>query len=571
MSRCKPNQRRQLQFLFLAALLILGLAGQAGAAAPPARNVILFIADGCGSEQYTLSRWAKGAPLAFDGVLTGMVRTRIADSVVADSAPAATAYASGQCTSDKIIGLGPDPKGLLPGVSDPGGLALRPLATVLEAARLMGKSTGLVATARVTHATPAAFAAHVPERSMEDAIAKQMANQGLTVLMGGGRRHFLPVVAGGAREDGLDLIGQLRGRGYQTPRTAAELASVKAGPVVGLFAKSHLKAELDRPQMAPDEPSLAQMTAKAIDVLSANPKGFFLMVEGSQIDWACHANDPAHLLGDLLAFDQAVGVGLDFARRRGGTLVVVTSDHNTGGMSIGNQATSKTYSQMKPDALLGPLARMRITAKSLWKKLGPDPGPDQVREAVALEWGMDITLAEAESILAVAGQYRQDPEYGLGEVLCPRYTLIGWSTHGHTGGDVPLFAFGPGRPTGLLDAPQVGLLLAKAMGADLRRLDQRLFAEAGQALAGWDLREDKEAEGWWLTARRQGREARFADGSNHLWLDGKDVALEGIALRVATTGRWYLPGDGARLLSAGPPAGKTGGGGTRRTWGQRGN
>lgn len=547
---------RRLSSLTLAAALVLWAFSLGLAAAPPVKNVIMLIPDGCGAEQYTLARWVKGAPLALDPVLVGGVRTYIADSVVADSAPAATAYASGLRTSDKRIGVGPQAEGLLPGEPPPGEMALRPLATVLEAARLTGRSTGLVATARVTHATPAAFAAHVSARDDEVAIAKQMAHRGLDVLMGGGRRQFLPVSAGGARADGLDLLAQLAGRGYQTPRTRQELAALDTGRgrrVLGLFADDHLRAELDRPEMAPDEPTLAEMTAKALEVLAKNPKGFFLMVEGSQVDWACHANDPAHLVGDLLAYDRAAQVALDFARRDKSTLLIAMSDHNTGGMSIGNYSTSKSYSQTKLAGLLEPLARMRLTAKPLWDKLEGQVSPERLREVVRQWWGMEPTEEEARRIIALAEQqYEKVPHFALGEVLSVGHTKVGWTTHGHAGGDVPLFAYGPGRPAGLLAAPEVGRHVARALGVDLRALDRRLYAEAGTALAGAALAEEKGARGWLLKAEHRGRAAWLEDGSNLLRLGERTVELEGPVVRVEQTGKWYLPAQAGRLIMAVP-------------------
>jgi alkaline phosphatase len=543
---------RRLTSLFLALTLVLVAISLGLAATPPVKNIILLIPDGCSAEQYTLARWAKGQPLAQDAILVGGVRTYIADSVVADSAPAATAYATGLRTADKLIGLGPPVQGLLPGQPAPGDLTLRPLATVLEAARLLGKSTGLVATARVTHATPAAFAAHVSHRDQENAVAKQMAHQGLTVFLGGGRGKFLPAAQGGQRDDGLDLLDQLRQRGYHTPQTRQELLAVKGGRVAGLFADSHLKADLERAELAPAEPSLAEMTAKALEVLAQNPRGFFLMVEGSQIDWACHANDPGHLVGDLLAYDQAFAVALDFARKDGRTLLIGMSDHNTGGMSIGNYATSTTYTQIKPERLLAPLRKMRVTAKTLWDGLGQDPTPERIQEAVQRWWGMRISPEEAREIITVAAKYPKDPAYGLGEVLSPRHTLVGWATHGHSGGDVPLFAFGPGRPAGLLEAPQVALKVARALGADLRQLDQRLHAPAAQALAGAVLSEEKSAQGWLLKVEARGRAATLEDGSNILRLEGKTLELEAPVVRVEQSGQWYLPSQAGRLILGNP-------------------
>lgn len=548
----KSPAARRLFCLALAAVLVLGLLSPALASAPPVKNVILLIADGCSAEQYTMARWAKGSPLAQDALLVGGVRTYIADSVVADSAPAATAYATGLRSSDKLIGLGPAIQGLLPGQPPPGDMALRPLATLLEAAKLSGRSTGLVATGRVTHATPAAFAAHVCHRDQENAIAKQLAHQGITVLLGGGRQHFLPQGPRSKRQDGLDLLAHLRQQGYLTPQTRQELAAVKGGRVAGLFADSHLKADRERAEGAPDEPSLAEMTAKALEVLSANPKGFFLMVEASQVDWACHANDPGHLMGDLLAHDQAVRVALEFAQKNRGTLLLAVSDHNTGGMSIGNYASDHTYTSLKPDDLLAPLRQMRVTAKTLWDSLGKKPAPAEVQKAVLDRWGMQINLQEAQEILEVAAKHPDNPHYGLGEVLSAKYTLVGWATHGHSGGDVPLFAYGPRRPTGLLEAPQVGLHLAKALGVDLRQLDGRLHAPASQALAGAAQDEQETAQGWRLTVRGRDGVALLEDGSNILRLGGRAIALEAPVVRVEQTRRWYLPRQAARIILGAP-------------------
>ena len=290
----------------------------------PVKNVIVLIADGCSHEQYTLARWFQGKPLALDEILVGGVKTYIADSVIADSAPAATAFAAGVRTSDNFVGVGPKPGTLRPDLEPPADLQYRPLATVLEGARLQGKATGIVATSRVTHATPAAYVAHVPSRKLEEDIMEQIVYQNVDVVLGGGKDYLLPKTKNeslpkseqGRRSDGENLLAVLQARGYSVVEDRTALESVKAGKVFGVFAMGALAAEIDRPQTRPQEPTLAELTGKAIELLSADPDGFFLMVEGSQIDWACHANDPAHLLGDLVMFDHAVQVALEFAKTR---------------------------------------------------------------------------------------------------------------------------------------------------------------------------------------------------------------------------------------------------------------
>ncbi|MFH1480856.1 MAG: alkaline phosphatase, partial [Pseudomonadota bacterium] len=335
-----------------------------------AKNVIVLIADGCSSEQVTFARWVKGEPLSLDGILVGAVKTYIADSVIADSAPATSAFSTGVRTSNKFISIGPQAK-TLRGVPMPSqDLQYRPLATVLEGARLMKKATGIVATSRVTHATPAAYMAHVPRRALENDIMEQAVYQGIDVVFGGGKRHLLPEEAKGRRTDGENLLEVLKGRGYQIVGTRDEMLNVEKGTVFGMFASSHMAAEIDRPAENPLQPTLMEMTKKAVEILSLDPDGFFLLVEGSQIDWACHAHDPAHLMSDLLAFDDAVRVALDYAREDGNTLVLALSDHNTGGFTIGNDKINEGYKPLDVETLLDPIRKMRTSSRGLWKRVG---------------------------------------------------------------------------------------------------------------------------------------------------------------------------------------------------------
>jgi alkaline phosphatase len=288
----------------VAAALLL-LAGML-AAAPAARNLILMIPDGCGFSTATLARWHSGRPLALDALLCGAVKTNADNSIITESAAAATALATGYKTSCGFLGMGPGPsRRLHVAPATPDSFGYRPLATLPEAARLQGKSTGLVVTCRFPHATPAGFAAHVNDRDEYAEIAKQMVYQKLDVMFGGGLGWLKPKSRGGLREDSLDLELVLGRRGCGLVRTSAGLAAVHATPVWGLFAEEDMRPEADRSLQAPSEPSLAAMTAKAIELLSRDEDGFFLMVEGSQVDWGDHANDPYYALTDFLAFDSA--------------------------------------------------------------------------------------------------------------------------------------------------------------------------------------------------------------------------------------------------------------------------
>ena len=545
-------------FLFL--LLVLLGAGLWGACSPApsgekkaapqtVKNVIVLIPDGCSAEQYTLARWFKGKPLALDQIRVGALKTYTADSVVADSAPAASAFATGCRTSDKFISVGPK-NPTLPVVPPPDpSLSYKPLATVLEGAKLLGKATGLVVTSRVTHATPAAYYAHVPARRMENDIMEQGVYQNLDVVLGGGKRHLLPKESGGKRTDDENLIDVLQERGYSFVATAEDLQKANSGKVYGIFAYSSMEGEIDRPVFGPQQPTLEDMTQKAINLLSRDPEGFFLLVEGSQVDWACHAHDPAHLLSDLLMFDRAVQAALDFAKKDGHTLVLAFSDHNCGGMSIGNYATSGSYTQMKLEALLEPLRKMKLSTVGLWRKVGADKTPENIKAVVREFWGLDITDEEAKQILALAPKYDKDPNYGFGEVICPKYTYIGWTSHGHTGGDVPLFAFGPGRPVGLLDGPDIGKTCARALGLNLEQLNARLFQEAAGALPDAQVTIDKtDPDNPVVKIAFQGKRAELPVNKNLLKLDGKTTPLEGVVVYAPNTGKAYIPLQAVNLI-----------------------
>jgi alkaline phosphatase len=378
---------------------------------------------------------------------------------------------------------------------------------------------------------------------------EQAAYQYLDVVFGGGKEHLLSKEEGGKRADGENLLTVLRDRGYQIVETRDEIMRLKAGRAFGLFAMGHMEPEIDRVELAPQQPTLEEMTRKAIELLARNPCGFFLMVEASQVDWACHANDPAHLLSDLIMYDRAVAAALEFARRDGKTLVLALSDHNTGGMSIGNYATGNTYSHMKLDLLLEPLKRMKLSARAMWEKLGNDRTPERVQTVVKDYWSLDITSDEARRILAIAARDRDGPEKGFGEVLCAAYTAIGWTTHGHTGGDVPLHAFGPGRPSGLLDGPDIGRICARALGLDLDKLNSRLFVEAGKPFkAGRVFLDRTDDRNPVVRVEFKGKTAALPVNKNLVRMGKVASELEGVVVYAPDTDKVYLPLQAAYII-----------------------
>ena len=281
------------------------------------RSVVFLIGDGMGISQVAAARiktHGAGGRLNMEKLpVTGLMDTHPAAGLVTDSASAGTALATGCKTNNRMVSMNPDGK---------------KLRTILESCRDSGMATGLVVTCALTHATPAVFAAHVKSRYDQPAIAGQLLESGVTVMLGGGEGFFLPRSRPGSkRSDERNLMAEFRKRGYAVVRTREELLNVPGDRVLGLFHAGHLTTRSP-------EPSLAEMTRKAIELLSRGGKGFFLMVEGSQIDFACHANNADETIRQTVLFDKAVGAAVAFARENGQTLVIVTADHETGGMGI---------------------------------------------------------------------------------------------------------------------------------------------------------------------------------------------------------------------------------------------
>jgi Alkaline phosphatase len=242
----------------------------------------------------------------------GLVRTS-STALVTDSAAAGTALAGGVKTNNKSVAMTPDGK---------------KVQSILEAARNRGMATGIVVTSSLADATPACFGAHAPGRWLKSRIAAGLLASGTDLLLGGGSAHFLPRSREGSlRDEERDLVREAGDAGYAVCRTKEELAEAPDGKILGLFARDDMTTE-------PPEPTLAGMTVEAIRRLGRNRRGFFLLVEGSLIDSRAHDNLLEETLDQTLKFDEAVGAALDFAKKDGRTLVVVTADHDTGGLSV---------------------------------------------------------------------------------------------------------------------------------------------------------------------------------------------------------------------------------------------
>jgi len=293
-----------------------------------AKNIILLIADGMSLSQITAYRMMKGSlneRISMDNFpYSGIVLTHSYNAAVTDSASSATAYSTGFKTNNGVLGLDKD---------------LNVLENLTETIDKFGFVSSLISTSEVTHATPAAFASHVDLRWKTDIISSQMIDSKVATILGGGRYFFIPEEEGGKREDGINLLNEIN-QSHILLTQKNDLSNISGSlnkQVLGLFADEHLRDE-DKKDNHKLEPSLAEMLEYSVSrsnlLIDQGCAGFFVMAEGSQVDWAGHSNDFDYLIREMEDFDEAVDLALEIAKERKDTLVVVTSDHEVGGLLI---------------------------------------------------------------------------------------------------------------------------------------------------------------------------------------------------------------------------------------------
>jgi alkaline phosphatase len=393
---------------------------------------------------------------------------------VTDSAAGATAFSCALKSYNGAIAVTPDRK---------------PCATVLEAAKENGLMTGLVVTSRITHATPASFSSHVLWRDWEADIAvQQMGDYALgrrvDLMFGGGRCFFLPQgMAGSCRNDTRHLWAEAAKYGWNTISTKQEFADLEGDksklPLMGLFTLDHMSYEIDR--RPSNEPSLAEMVKKALSILTDATQhaeqGFFLMIEGSRIDMAAHSNDPAAHVHEILAYQEMVDTVRDYVDTHGETDVVSVSDHETGGFTLGRQINA-TY----PEYLWRPEVIERVTASTEQGAIGIHTfnGTDAERstfisQLLQKEFGIADSTQDELAALLNRTATPMDTMYALGDMVSRRAS-IGWTTHGHTGVDVNLYAYGPHAPrlAGNHENTDIGNFISAVLRLNLGDLTDRL-------------------------------------------------------------------------------------------------
>lgn len=391
-----------------------------------ARNVVFLVTDGMSAGTFTLAdmaierRTGRGCAWASlwdrPDARRALMSTRSADSLVTDSAAAGSAWGCGRCINNGAIN------------SHEG----RELEPILVSARKAGMSTGLVSTARITHATPASFIANVPSRNMEAEIARQILDRGVDVALGGGARFMV--------EDLVSSHPDTR-----LVRTAGELraAAREPGRLVGVFSGGHMAYERDRTER---EPSLVEMSMIAIERLDAAGTGFVLQIEAGRVDHGGHANDIVASLHDQIAFDETIAAVTDWADERGETLVIITTDHGTGGpdLTVYNQQSWKGF-----DTLLDARHTLSWVLDRLDDRRAPDAA-DTLRALVAEHTGVEISRDEAEWVARTFTGRRVNGFHGanntvaaLGAVMANHFG-VAFTSVNHTAEHVEATAFGPG-------------------------------------------------------------------------------------------------------------------------------
>jgi alkaline phosphatase len=466
---------------------VWSIAAQTYAQNKEVKNVILLIPDGTSMSVISLSRWYKAytestlsdieiqqkittgefpAPFNFEKNLCGMVSTHSAKGYISESAPAATEMAIGKKSMPGFLGLSAD---------------TIPFSTNMELAKnVKKKATGLVFTSEFTHATPAAFVSHCTNRNDYKTIKQQMMHSPIDVVFGGGNTAVLN------EEDKLKLQKQ----GYTVTRNFNEAEQYKGNQIWGLFNTDtlydgYMAFDLDNKTLQLHEPTLAEMTQTAIGILEKNENGFFLMVEGSKVDWAAHANDPVGVITEFIAFEKAVDAALDYAKKNKNTAVIICTDHGNGGFSIGNHFSDKgnnskkippyvQYNYLPYKTIVDGLQQQNLTGDGIERKIELHKGfnsKDSIKSCMKSNYP-DLVLSD--SLLNYSYNYFNNKKnkervlalkLGINSHVSDK-AYLGWTTHGHTGEDIPLYIYHPNNYTlhGTIDNTQIALYIKEVLG-----------------------------------------------------------------------------------------------------------
>jgi Alkaline phosphatase len=528
----------------------------------PVKNLIVMIPDGASLATMSTARWLQWysnpdkPKLNIDPYLCGTVRTHSSNAPIGDSAPTTSCYMTGYPSRTGYVSTYP--------VADPGNdiypmdpeRAYQPLITVLEAAKLLdGKAGGLVFTCEFPHATPADCSAHSYNRGKYEWIAPQMAHNDLSVVIGGGT-SLLPA----------ESEAYLKANGYTVYKDDLQgMRADKGNKMWALYGEKEMDFDLDR--KSNEQPSIEEMTRIAIEKLSQNENGFFLMVEGSKVDWAAHGNDPIGMATDFLAFDEACGVALEFARQNGETAVVILPDHGNSGISIGVSRCTG-YDKLTKDQLFGQFSKYKMTAQGFARKVNEIPNTE-VQNLFREYAGFELNEQELHA-LNNCKDYKNspipedqrsaegvEPSMYSGSLtsfmakLMTSKTCFGFTTGGHTGEEVFLAAYHPEGtlPLGMHTNVELNEYLCEVMGfgGKLDDLTARHFAKHTDVFSEYkcEIKASKEEDGLpVLIVKSKKKQLTITPFSNIVKTGKKgneEIRLNSVVVYVDKNNTFYLP------------------------------
>ncbi len=493
--------KKQFLSLFLMAAAIMPMQAIQKEEVKPVKNVIVMIPDGTSLATVSIARWLQWyqdpskPKLNIDPYLCGTVRTHSSNAPIGDSAPTTSCYMTGQPSRTGYVSTYPEQdkdNDIYPTEAE---RAFQPLTTVLEAGKILqGKATGLVFTCEFPHATPADCSAHSYKRGRYDWIAPQMVHNELDVVIGGGVSILTD-----------EMEKELVANGYNVYRNDLQgMRADKGEKMWALYGDKEMAYDLDRDPN--QQPSIEEMTRKAIEKLSKDPDGFFLMVEGSKVDWAAHGNDPVGMATDFLAFDRACGAALEFARKNGETAVVILPDHGNSGISLGRRSCTG-YDKLSKDQLFHQFSLYKLTAEGFAKKVNSIPN-SEVQQMFSQYAGFELTDEEMNALnnckdyknSPIPAEQRKTDDNssmysgnltGLMAHIITSRTCFGFTTGGHTGEEVFLAAYHPqgSLPIGMNTNIEINEYLCNLFGLthdSLEALTAENFVPHTQVFEGYD-------------------------------------------------------------------------------------
>ena len=519
----------------------------------PVKNIILMIPDGTSTAVLALQRWYYEhldpqecqASLSFDPYICALVRNHCSNSPMPESSASMSAYMTGQLVQGPNLCIYPAPCPEQDLVRVNPDSTYQPLATVMDAARILGgKSIGAVVTVDVTHATPAGTIGHAVSRNSRRIIIDQLASGRMDVLFGGGYKRMNDGVKAILADNGVEYIES----------DAKAFREFDGDRLWALFTRGDMSYEMVRDSLA--EPSLAEMTEKAINMLSRNRKGFFLMVEGSKVDFVAHSNDAPGILSEFGAFDRAVAVALDYARKDGNTAVIVVPDHGTSGVNFGDKHYHD-YVKKGLDSLMVGLKDIKLTASLLepiLRKCPADDIPSLFREKT----GIELNRNEYDALLASRGSSEDDYmkiaySYNLqNEIskIIQKHTHIGFVSGGHTGEDLFLAVYNPNgqQPSGHLKAADLNEYMCRLAGlpVSLDELTSRIYVKHDVLLAGHSF--EVEGEGSEAALVVDGGALRIPANRSYVLKGEEKIPLKSVSVYVPENGFFYISKEILGLL-----------------------